>query len=229
MNKISIKVQDGCSQNCSYCIVRELRGKSQSYSYQDICKDIDFFINELDCKTFDLCGVNTLEYHHVSIGDFIDLCKSLSNKYAGIDFIIDNINPFDKNKVYRLIDLVKETCNISKELFISIQSASNNLLKAMHRPYTKESLYDIFNYAKINNIIIKTEIIVGFPGETESDFEETYDFLKFFGVNFTAHVYSNRPGTEAAEKYTDIIPEEVILSRINKYRKLQKDIECQQN
>ncbi len=229
MNKISIKVQDGCSQNCSYCIVRELRGKSQSYSYEAICKDIDFFIKELNCKVFDLCGVNTLEYYHDSVGNFVDLCRKLTDKYKNINFVIDNINPFNEKEVCELIDLIKVTDNISKELFISIQSVSNNLLKVMHRPYTKESLYDIFNYAKTNGIIIKTEIIVGFPGETESDFEETYSFLKFFGVNFTAHVYSNRPGTEAAEKYTDIIPEEVILSRINKYRKLQKDIECQQN
>lgn len=228
MNKISIKVQDGCSQNCSYCIVRELRGKSQSYSYEAICKDIDFFIKELDCKVFDLCGVNTLEYYHDSVGNFIDLCRKLTDKYKDINFVIDNINPFNEKEVCELIDLVEVMDNISKELFISIQSVSNDLLKVMHRPYTKESLYKIFTYAKTKGIIIKTEIIVGFPGETEEMFNETYAFLNQFKTNFTAHVYSSRPGIEA-EKYTDIIPENVILSRMNKYKELQKDIECLQN
>jgi tRNA A37 methylthiotransferase MiaB len=218
---INIKIQDGCSQNCSYCIVKTIRGKSESVSFDDIVKDIMFFIEKTGDKDICICGINTLEYNHPSIGNFCDLIKELLKRFPTIKFYIDNINPFNKKILFELMDIIAKNRNKIDDTFgISIQSASDNILKQMHRPYTRKDLEEIFIYAKELGLNVTTEIICGFPGETEEEFLETYNLLKDFHLDFIVHAFSIRPGTEASD-LPNKIPEKELAKRMERYRELK--------
>lgn len=223
-NSITIKIQDGCSQKCSYCIVNILRGPSISIDYNTIYTDISFFSKIRNTKNIWLCGINTLEYFDKNIGDICFLIKRLIIDFPDMYFSLDFINPFNIDKLFNIMDLIKNNKDhLNNKFIISIQSASNKILANMHRPYTKDSLIKIFNYAKNNNINLHSEIIVGFPGETEEDFLETYNFLKEYKFDFQAKVFSPRPGTEAINLPNQVL-EEVIIKRIKKYRELKKEL-----
>lgn len=218
---VTVKVQDGCSQLCSYCLVRKLRGKSISLSYSEIISDIVLFSSIKNSNKICICGIDTLEYYNESVGNLIDLLKKLVLEFPNMIFELDNINPFNETMILDLLELMKITPNLAKKLCISIQSASDNLLNKMHRPYKLENLKKIFQYGKDNNLMLTTEIIVGFPGETEEDIDITYNFLKEFGCDFIAHSFSPRPETEAIN-LPNQIPESIIIERMNRYKKLKE-------
>lgn len=219
-----IKIQDGCSQKCGYCVVREFRGPSISESYEDIYNEVKYCVEECGMKILQLEGVNSIEYFHESVGDIVDLCKKLLQDFPDTYFMVGQINPFDAKKFTRLMDLINENDHMIKTCLVPIQSASNSALMRMHRPHTQEKLRELLNYAKEKGIEFTVEIIPGFPGETEEEFMDTYNFLdEISPVAFYTHAFSSRPGTEAAS-LPNQIPEEVIIERMEKYKELQKKI-----
>lgn len=219
-----IKIQDGCSQKCGYCVVREFRGPSVSESYQDIYKDVKDCIENHGMNLLQLEGVNSIEYNDPEVGDLIGLCKRLLKDFPNTFFMVGQVNPFDENKFKRLMDLISVEPRLLNTCLVPIQSASNTALVRMHRPHTQEKLRELLNYAKNKGIEFTIEIIPGFPGETEEEFMDTYDFLNEISpVAFYTHAFSARPGTEAAT-LPDQVPEEIIVERMNKYKELQKEI-----
>jgi len=219
-----IKIQDGCSQRCGYCVVREFRGPSFSESYEDIHDEVKYCIEECGMKVLQLEGVNSIEYYHESVGDIVDLCKKLLEDFPDTYFMVGQINPFDTKKFMRLMDLIKAEPHMIKTCLVPIQSGSNTALARMHRPHTQETLRELFKYAKDCGVEYTIEIIPGFPGETEEEFMDTYNFLdEVSPVAFYTHAFSRRPGTEAAT-LPDQVPEEVIIERMDKYKELQKTI-----
>lgn len=219
-----IKIQDGCSQKCGYCVVREFRGLSVSESYEDIYNTVKDCSENRGMKLLQLEGVNSIEYYHESVGDLIDLCKKLLADFPNIYFMVGQVNPFDENKFKRLMDLIGSEERLLKTCLVPIQSASNTALARMHRPHTQEKLRELLNYAKEKGVEFTVEIIPGFPGETEEEFMDTYNFLdEISPVAFYTHAFSRRPGTEAAS-LPNQISEEVIIERMEKYKELQKKI-----
>ena len=219
-----IKIQDGCSQKCGYCVVREFRGPSVSESYEDIYNTVKDCSENRGMKLLQLEGVNSIEYYHESVGDLIDLCKKLLADFPDVYFMVGQVNPFDENKFKRLMDLIGSEERLLKTCLVPIQSASNTALARMHRPHTQEKLRELLNYAKEKEVEFTIEIIPGFPGETEEEFMDTYNFLdEISPVAFYTHAFSRRPGTEAAS-LPDQISEEVIIERMEKYKELQKKI-----
>lgn len=219
-----IKIQDGCSQKCGYCVVREFRGPSVSESYEDIYNTVKDCSENRRMKLLQLEGVNSIEYYHESVGDLIDLCKKLLADFPDVYFMVGQVNPFDENKFKRLMDLIGSEERLLKTCLVPIQSASNTALARMHRPHTQEKLRELLNYAKEKGVEFTIEIIPGFPGETEEEFMDTYNFLdEISPVAFYTHAFSRRPGTEAAS-LPDQISEEVIIERMEKYKELQKKI-----
>ena len=219
-----IKIQDGCSQKCGYCVVREFRGPSVSESYEDIYNTVKDCSENRGMKLLQLEGVNSIEYYHESVGDLIDLCKKLLADFPDVYFMVGQVNPFDENKFKRLIDLIGSEERLLKTCLVPIQSASNTALARMHRPHTQEKLRELLNYAKEKGVEFTVEIIPGFPGETEEEFMDTYNFLdEISPVAFYTHAFSRRPGTEAAS-LPNQISEEVIIERMEKYKELQKKI-----
>ena len=219
-----IKIQDGCSQKCGYCVVREFRGPSVSESYEDIYNTVKDCSENREMKLLQLEGVNSIEYYHESVGDLIDLCKKLLADFPDVYFMVGQVNPFDENKFKRLMDLIGSEERLLKTCLVPIQSASNTALARMHRPHTQEKLRELLNYAKEKGVEFTVEIIPGFPGETEEEFMDTYNFLdEISPVAFYTHAFSRRPGTEAAS-LPNQISEEVIIERMEKYKELQKKI-----
>lgn len=219
-----IKIQDGCSQKCGYCVVREFRGPSVSESYTDIYNNVKSCVEEHGMKLLQLEGVNSIEYKDPEVGDLIGLCQRLLKDFPDTYFMVGQVNPFDEDKFKRLMDLIGSEERLLKTCLVPIQSASNTALVRMHRPHTQEKLRELLNYAREKGVEFTIEIIPGFPGETEEEFMDTYNFLdEISPVAFWTHAFSSRPGTEAAS-LPDQVSEDVIVDRMEKYKELQKKI-----
>ena len=201
-----IKVQDGCNQFCSYCIIPYARGRVRSRKIENVVKEIKK-IAERGIKEVVITGIHLASYGK----DFndgtslIDLLEEI-NKIDGICRIrLGSLEPKIINEKFmdRLIKLEK----ICHHFHLSLQSGSNKTLKRMNRKYTTEEFKNIVEILRkyYNDVILTTDIIVGFPGENEEEFEETYNFLKEIKF-YKMHVfpYSPRKGT-GAEK----MPEQV--------------------
>ena len=201
-----IKVQDGCDRFCSYCIIPYARGRVRSRKIENVVKEIKK-IAERGIKEVVITGIHLASYGK----DFndgtslIDLLEEI-NKIDGICRIrLGSLEPKIINEKFmdRLIKLEK----ICHHFHLSLQSGSNKTLKRMNRKYTTEEFKNIVEILRkyYDDVILTTDIIVGFPGENEEEFEETYNFLKEIKF-YKMHVfpYSPRKGT-VAEK----MPEQV--------------------
>ena len=174
-----IKVQDGCNQFCSYCIIPYARGRVRSRKIENVVKEIKK-IAERGIKEVVITGIHLASYGK----DFndgtslIDLLEEI-NKIDGICRIrLGSLEPKIINEKFmdRLIKLEK----ICHHFHLSLQSGSNKTLKRMNRKYTTEEFKNIVEILRkyYDDVILTTDIIVGFPGENEEEFEETYNFLK---------------------------------------------------
>ena len=196
-----IKVQDGCNQFCSYCIIPYARGRIRSRNKKSVLDEITL-MSKNGIKEVVITGIHVASYG-----------KDLDNNYFLID-LLEDINKIDGIERIRLGSLeptliTKDFCDrISKlnkichHFHLSLQSGCNKTLKEMNRKYTIEEFENVTNLLRevYDDVILTTDIIVGFPNETDEDFENTFNFLK--KINFyKMHVfkYSPRKGTVAAK------------------------------
>ncbi len=195
-----LKVQDGCDYNCSFCTIPLARGKSRSDSIENIITSAKE-IAETEVKEVVLTGVNIGDFGHSNNPQketFLDLIQAL-DEIEGIErFRISSIEPnLLKDEI---IEFVASSKRFVPHFHIPLQSGSNEILKLMRRRYKRELYVDRVN--KIKSIMpdccIGVDVIVGFPGETEEHFKETYDFLNQLDVSYL-HVftYSERDNTHA--------------------------------
>ena len=196
-----IKVQDGCDRFCSYCIIPYARGRVRSREPEHIIKEIKQIANE-GIKEVVITGIHIASYGKDFKKDYklIDLLEEI-NKIDGIERIrLGSIEPLliTEEFVQRLVKLEK----ICEQFHLSLQSGCDETLKRMNRRYTIEEFKEIVNRLRKNyeDVILTTDIIVGFPGETEEEFNKTYEFLKDIKF-YKMHVfkYSPRKGTKAAK------------------------------
>ncbi len=217
-----VKIQEGCSHKCTYCIIPALRGRPKSRPPEDIIDEI------LD---YERAGYDEVVLTGIHIGLYgVDL-KDGMNLTGLIEQIVLKTNrarirlssleviEIDK----RFLEVFSEK-RICKHLHIPLQSGSEGVLKRMKRPYNtiryERKVKEI--YDRFDNISLGTDVIVGFPGETEEEFEETLRFLKKLPINYM-HVfpYSDRPGTEAS-KMPDKVPNNVKRNRAKRLRELDE-------
>lgn len=196
-----LPIMTGCNNFCTYCAVPYTRGREKSRPFNEIIEDFKKIV-EVGHKEILLLGQNVNSYKH----DFALLLKAL-NDVTG-DFIIRFTSNHPKDMTDDIIEAVRDLPKVKKEIHLPLQSGSNEVLKAMNRPYTIEKYLELIKKIKkeIPTISITTDIIVGFPTETEEDFQKTVEILK--KINFTAayiNKYSPRSGT-AAYKLGDPIP-----------------------
>ena len=217
--KASIIIMNGCNNFCSYCIVRYVRGRERSRQPEDII----FEVNELakdGCKEILLLGQNVNSYSPREDYNFANLLSDL-DKIDGID-IIRFTSPHPKDFKDDVIDVISKSKKISKVIHLPLQSGSSNVLKLMNRGYTKEQYLDLAKRIKerIPDVSFTTDIIVGFPGETEEDFEDTLDVVRKMDYEQVfMFIYSVRHGTRA-EKMDGHIPESVKSERFNRLKEL---------
>ena len=198
--KAYVNIMYGCDNFCSYCIVPYTRGRERSRRPEDIVEEIRQLAFE-GTKEVMLLGQNVNSYGN-NIDDpvdFADLLKMV-NEIEGIERI-RFMTSHPKDITQKLIETMAEADKVCEYLHLPIQSGSNVILKNMNRKYTKEHYIDIIERAKalMPELGITTDIILGFPGETESDFIDTVDMIKTIKYDsaFT-YLYSKRTGTPAA-------------------------------
>ena len=217
--KAWVNIQYGCDKFCSYCIVPYTRGKQRSRLPKDILKEINS-LKEKGYKEVTLLGQNVNAY-----GKDLDINYTMSNLLedtakTGIDRIrFVTSHPWDFSS--DMIDTIAKYDNIMPYIHLPIQSGSDNILKKMNRRYTIEEYKKLFYElkSKIKNVSITTDIIVGFPNETEEDFQKTLDIYNELKYDLAyTFIYSPREGTPAS-KMEDSVPleeKEERLQRLNK-------------
>ena len=209
-NRAYIKIEDGCEQYCTYCIIPYVRGKIRSRKKENIIKEIKALVKK-EIKEIVLTGIHVASYgkdFDINYG-LIDLIEDL-NKIEGLERIrLSSIEPtYFTDGILKRMNKVSKLCN---HFHLSLQSASNDVLKRMNRKYTVEEYIEIIRKIRktFKDVILTTDIIVGFPGETEEDFLTTYQNLKKLQF-YKIHVfkYSRRKGTIADKMEDQIIDAE---------------------
>ncbi len=218
-----LPISIGCNNFCTYCIVPYVRGREKSRPLEDIVTDAKNLIKD-GVKEITLLGQNVNSYGRDLYGQ-PEFAKLL---YAIADTNIERIrfatsHPKDLND--EVIKAFGELDNLMPALHLPVQSGSNTILKAMNRRYTREHYLEIIDKLRAvrPDIALSTDVIVGFPGETEEDFEQTYDLINRVGYHqvFT-FLYSKREGTPAA-RMEDATPHEVIQERFERLVQLVQD------
>ena len=226
-HKAWVSIMYGCNNFCSYCIVPYVRGRERSRSVDDILAECKGLLED-GVKEITLLGQNVNSYKGEC--DFAGLLQKIAEIDG--DFIIRFMTSHPKDVSDALIDVMSEyTPKIAPYFHLPLQSGSNRILKSMNRTYTRERFLSIVDKLrdKIPGICLSTDVIVGFPSETEEDFLDTLDILSKAQFDMVyAFKYSPREGTPAA-KMLDKIPTEIKEERIARLLKLQDEISYKNN
>ena len=226
-----IPIIQGCDNFCSYCIVPYRRGREVSRPLEEIVCEVGELVRR-GIKEVTLVGQNVDSYGHDLPGhpDLADLLKELSNidDLARIRFLTNH----PKDMSVKLIEAMASLSKVCEHLELPVQSGDNNILKAMRREYTVERYRELVHTIrrKVPQISLSTDMIVGFPGETEEQFEHSLSLaqeMRFDVIHVAA--YSPRPGTIAWREYPDNISAEVKKERLNKIEELQTAIASEIN
>jgi threonylcarbamoyladenosine tRNA methylthiotransferase MtaB len=216
-----VKVQDGCNANCSFCIIPSVRGRSRSMSVEAVIAEVCDLV-ERGYKEVVFSGI-----HLGSYGRDLPVRTSLYDllgrvlEIAGLERVrLSSIEPLEV--VPELIDLVAEHPRMAHHLHIPLQSGSNRILRAMYRPYTRDYYLSLVSRvrASVTDAAIGADVMVGFPGETDAEFMDTYRLIEESPLTYL-HIFpfSSRPGTVAAD-LSNPIPDHVARFRAKALRNL---------
>lgn len=230
--KAWLSIMYGCNNFCTYCIVPYVRGRERSRNPDDIEKEFKKLVDD-GYKEITLLGQNVNSYGkdlEIDI-DFSDLLKRLNN-ISG-DFLIRFMTSHPKDAGKKLFDTMAQCEKVAKQLHLPFQSGSNDVLKRMNRGYTAQHYESLIEYArgKMPDITLSSDVIVGFPNETEEDFEKTLELVEKIGFDMLfTFIYSKRSGTPAAN-YEDNVTREQKQIRFDRLLNLQDEslIKRQQN
>lgn len=215
--KSGVNIMFGCNNFCSYCIVPYVRGRERSRKPEDIIQEIKRLVSDGVVEVM-LLGQNVNSYgkNLENPVTFTELLKKVE-QIEGLKRI-RFMTSHPKDLSDELIDFMGQSKKLCHHLHLPLQSGSSRLLKIMNRHYTKESYLELVDKIRkaVPDIAITTDIITGFPGETEDDFNETLDVIKKAGYDsaFT-FIYSKRTGTPAASMENQV-PEEVVKERFER-------------
>ena len=220
-----LPIMYGCDNFCTYCIVPYVRGRERSRKPEVIIDEARDMI-ERGYKDITLLGQNVNSY-----GKGLDPRPTFAGLIGEIDRIPGDywlrfMTSHPKDCTRELIDTIAESEHISLHLHLPFQSGSNRILEQMNRRYTREKYLDIVNYAKsrIPNVSLTSDVIVGFPGETEDDFEQTLSLIRDVGfTSLFTFIYSKRRGTPAAEMDDPVTDEEKGI-RFRRLLQVQEEI-----
>ena len=225
-----VSIMYGCNNFCSYCIVPYVRGRERSREMGAILEEVRELV-EAGYRDITLLGQNVNSYGK-DAGydyDFADLLREL-DKIPG-DYVLRFMTSHPKDAGKKLIDVMADSKHIARQFHLPMQSGSDAVLKRMNRKYDTAGYLKTVSYMreKMPDITVTSDIIVGFPGETEADFEGTLDMLRRVRFDMLySFIYSPRKGTPAAEM-EDQIPPEVQHARFDRLLALQKEIGAERN
>ena len=229
--KASVTIMNGCNNFCSYCIVPYVRGRERSRQPRDIIEEVKKLAKE-GYKEITLLGQNVNSYLSVEreknipfeeyqgVNSFATLLRAI-NKIDGIERI-RFISPHPKDFTDDVIEAIADCEKVCKLVHLPLQSGNTKVLKEMNRKYTKEQYLNLVEKMKnkIPNLTLSTDIIVGFPGETDEEFEDTLEVVEKVGFEQVyMFIYSRRVGTPG-DKMQNQIPEDIKHKRFDKLKAL---------
>ncbi len=224
-----VSIMEGCDSFCTYCVVPFSRGREKFRPSSSILKEIRF-LEEQEFKEVQLLGQNVDSYRDPETGmDLASLLEKIakSSSIQWIRFLTSHPAKFS----IRIAEIMAKYPKILHSIHIPFQAGSNKILELMNRGYSIEKYLDLVNKIKeiVPDIALSTDVIVGFPGETDKDFQYTVDVLKEIEFeNMFSFKYSPRPGTKAY-LLEDNVPDEVKTERLIYIQNLQKEIQLKNN
>ncbi len=222
--RVYIKIEDGCENKCAYCAIPGARGNVRSKLPEDVLREVIGFVNA-GCKEIVLTGIETASYgkdlEWIRLGGLLKLVDAI---VGDCKIRLGSLDPsLFKEK---FVEDIKGLHSLAPHFHISLQSGSSNVLALMRRKYNAEGARAAMARLReaIPNVMFTTDIIVGFPGETEEDFEQTVEFVKEARF-LTAHIfpYSEREGTPAAQM-PNSVPVEVRRERAARLTEVQNEV-----
>ena len=221
-----IKISEGCDRHCAYCAIPLITGKHQSRPMQEILDEVKYLVSQ-GTKEFNVIA-QELTYYGVDIDGkqhIAELIEKMADipgvEWIRLHYAYPTHFPFD------LLRVIRDKNNVCKYLDIALQHISDNMLTRMRRHVTKEETYELVRRMReeVPGIHIRTTLMVGFPGETDEDFEELKEFVKWARFErMGAFAYSEEEGTYSAEQFEDDVPEEVKQARLDKIMRIQQNI-----
>ncbi len=223
-----IAIMRGCNNFCTFCVVPYTRGRERSRSVENVVEEVKRLAGE-GFKQVTLLGQNVNSYRHEE-SDFAKLLEEVS-QVNGIERVRFT-SPHPKDFPDPLLKLIAQNPKLCKHIHLPLQAGNNRVLDLMNRTYTQEEYLCLVNKIRtlIPNVALSTDIIVGFPTETDRDFEDTVKVME--AVQFDSAFifkYSVRPGTVAEKKFSDDVSEEKKTERIMKLNDMQKEHSLQRN
>ena len=222
----NLKVQDGCNNRCSFCVIPFVRGQSRSLVVEDVIREIEA-LERAGYREIVISGINLGRWGRDFVPQkrFIDLLNRILERCSIEKLRLSSVEPMDWTE--ELIALMASSSRIAKHAHVPLQSGSDRILRKMHRKYRPwhyaEKVEKI--RALMPNAAIGADVMVGFPGETEELFEESRQFIEQLPVTYL-HVftYSPRPGTPAAE-----MPEQVPIEVARQRNRVLRDLSAEKN
>ena len=226
-----VNIMQGCNNFCTYCIVPYVKGREKSRSEENILKEIKQILSEGKYKKITLLGQNVNSYGKdlVPSVSFAKLLKDICALDGDLKLWFMTSHPKDLTE--DVIDVIASEDKILKDIHLPAQSGNNRILNLMNRKYTREKYLDIIHKirAKIPNARITSDFIVGFPTETEEEFQDTMSLVNEVKYDsIFAFMYSPREGT-VASKMEGQVPQEIKQRRVNELLALEKKIQKEEN
>ena len=221
-----IKISEGCDRHCAYCAIPLITGKHQSRPMEEILDEVRYLVSQ-GTKEFNVIA-QELTYYGVDIdgqqhiAELIDRMADIEGvEWIRLHYAYPTHFPWD------LLSVMRKHKNVCKYLDIALQHISDNMLTRMKRHVTKQETYDLVERLRrdVPDIHIRTTLMVGFPGETQEDFDELIAFTKWARFErMGAFAYSEEEGTYSEQHYEDNVPEEVKQQRLDKLMRVQQRI-----
>ena len=221
-----IKISEGCDRHCAYCAIPLITGKHQSRPMQEILDEVHYLVSQ-GTKEFNVIA-QELTYYGVDLDGkqhIAELIEQMAD-IPGVEWIRLHY-AYPTHFPWDLLRVIREKHNVCKYLDIALQHVSDNMLSRMRRHVTKEETYELVRRMRqeVPGIHIRTTLMVGFPGETDQDFEELKEFVKWARFErMGAFAYSEEEGTYSADNFDDDVPEDVKQARLDKIMRIQQNI-----
>ena len=224
-----IKISEGCDRHCAYCAIPLITGKHQSRPMQEILDEVRYLVSQ-GTKEFNVIA-QELTYYGVDLDGkqhIAELIEPMAD-IPGVEWIRLHY-AYPTHFPWDLLRVIREKQNVCKYLDIALQHVSDNMLSRMRRHVTKDETYELVRRMReeVPGIHIRTTLMVGFPGETDEDFEELKAFVKWARFErMGAFSYSEEEGTYSADNFEDDVPEDVKQSRLDKIMRIQQNISAE--
>lgn len=226
---VYLKIAEGCDRHCAYCAIPIITGKHRSRPMHEILDEVRYLVSQ-GTKEFQVIA-QELTYYGIDIDGKQHIAELIEQMAAieGVEWIRLHY-AYPAHFPWDLLRVIRDNSNVCKYLDIALQHISDHMLTRMQRHVTKEETYELIRRMRreVPGIHIRTTLMVGFPGETEEDFQELMEFTKWARFErMGAFAYSEEDGTYSAKHYQDDVPAEVKQQRLDKLMRVQQHISAE--